>query len=225
MVLEMISVHKTYRNGDETVHALYDISLRVHDGDFLALVGPSGSGKSTLMHIIGCLDRPDRGTCLLDELDTGKATDNELAGIRNARIGFVFQSFHLLPHYTALENVELSCLYADARPWEARRRAAAALAGLGLSDRLHYRPNQLSGGQKQRVAIARAIVNDPTLILADEPTGNLDSHTGGEVLAILDRLNREGKTIIVVTHDHDIAQRAQRVIEIRDGMIAGVNTH
>lgn len=222
MGLVMNSICKTYRNGSERVHALTGITVRVEDGEFVAITGPSGSGKSTLMNLIGCLDRADSGTYLLDGLDVNSSNDNALATIRNGHIGFVFQSFHLLPQYSAVENVELALLYANLAPREARRRALSALESLGLSDRVHYRPNQLSGGQRQRVAIARAMVNGPTMLLADEPTGSLDSRTGREVLSIFRELNRSGKTVIVVTHDPGIAAEAPRVLSIHDGMLSEV---
>lgn len=222
MGLFMNSICKTYRNGSEAVRALNNITVHVEDGEFVAITGPSGSGKSTLMNLIGCLDRADGGTYLLDGLDINASDDNALAAIRNGHIGFVFQSFHLLPQYSAVENVELALLYANATPREARRRALAALESLGLANRVHYRPNQLSGGQRQRVAIARAIVNDPTMLLADEPTGSLDSHTGREVLSIFKELNRAGKTVIVVTHDPGIAAEAPRVLSIHDGILSEV---
>lgn len=219
MGINIQSLYKSYRNGDETTEVLKDVSFQVEDGQFLAIVGPSGSGKSTLMNIIGCLDRPTRGTYYLAGQDTGSLGDRRLAAIRNKHIGFVFQSFNLLPQYTALENVELAGLYSNIPPRTAREKAREALISLGLENRVKYMPNQLSGGQKQRVAIARAIVNSPSIILADEPTGSLDSKTGREVLDIFKGLNREGKTVIVVTHDPGIAQEANRIVNINDGIV------
>jgi len=219
MGINIQSLYKSYINGDETTDVLKDVSFQVEDGQFLAIVGPSGSGKSTLMNIIGCLDRPTRGTYYLAGQDTGSLGDRRLAAIRNKHIGFVFQSFNLLPQYTALENVELAGLYSNIPPRTAREKAREALISLGLENRVKYMPNQLSGGQKQRVAIARAIVNSPSIILADEPTGSLDSKTGREVLDIFNGLNREGKTVIVVTHDPAIAQEANRIVNIKDGIV------
>ena len=219
MGINIQSLYKSYINGDETTEVLKDVSFQVEDGQFLAIVGPSGSGKSTLMNIIGCLDRPTRGTYYLAGQDTGSLGDRRLAAIRNKHIGFVFQSFNLLPQYTALENVELAGLYSNIPPRTAREKAREALISLGLENRVKYMPNQLSGGQKQRVAIARAIVNSPSIILADEPTGSLDSKTGREVLDIFKGLNREGKTVIVVTHDPGIAQEANRIVNIKDGIV------
>ncbi|MCL4440934.1 MAG: ABC transporter ATP-binding protein [Firmicutes bacterium] len=219
MGINIQSLYKSYRNGDEITEVLRDVSFQVEDGEFLAVIGPSGSGKSTLMNIIGCLARPTKGTYHLAGQDTGKLSDRKLAAIRNKHIGFVFQSFNLLPQYTALENVELAGLYSNVSPKTAREKAKQALISLGLEDRMKYRPNQLSGGQKQRVAIARAIVNSPTIILADEPTGSLDSKTGREVLDIFKELNKVGKTIIVVTHDPGIAQEANRIVNIKDGIV------
>ena len=219
MVIHIQSLYKSYQNGDQITKVLHDVDLKVEDGEFLAIMGPSGSGKSTLMNIIGCLDRATKGTYYLADQDTGRMGDRKLAAIRNRNIGFVFQSFNLLPQYTAMENVELAGLYSNVSPKTARDSAKKALISLGLEDRMKYRPNQLSGGQKQRVAIARAIVNSPSIILADEPTGSLDSITGREVLDIFRELNRAGKTIIIVTHDMGIAQEANRVIDIKDGVV------
>ena len=223
MGIEIQGLHKSYQNGDQITEVLHNVNLRVRDGEFAAIIGPSGSGKSTLMNIIGCLDRPTRGTYYLEGQDTGKLGDRRLAAIRNRHIGFVFQSFNLLPQYTALENVELAGLYGKQQPKTVREGAKKALMSLGLDDRMKYRPNQLSGGQKQRVAIARAIVNSPSIILADEPTGSLDSKTGREVLDIFKSLHKEGRTVIVVTHDPGIAREANRIIDIRDGVVREVS--
>lgn len=219
MSITLDAVYKNYKNGEEITEVLKDISITVDDGEMVAIIGPSGSGKSTLMNIIGCLDRPTRGSYLLAGQNTAKLPDQKLAAIRNRHIGFVFQSFNLLPQYTALENVELAMLYGNVTPKTARAKALEALEMLGLKERLKHRPNQLSGGQKQRVAIARAIVNSPSIILADEPTGNLDSRTGHEVMENFKDLNRNGRTVIIVTHDMDIAQQTQRTIHIKDGMV------
>jgi putative ABC transport system ATP-binding protein len=213
------SVYKDYKNGDEITEVLKDVNITVEDGEMVAIIGPSGSGKSTLMNIIGCLDRPTKGSYFLAGENTAKLADKRLAAIRNKHIGFVFQSFNLLPQYTALENVELAMLYGNTSPKKARGKALEALEMLGLKERLKYKPNQLSGGQKQRVAIARAIVNSPSIILADEPTGNLDSRTGREVMDNFKDLNRDGRTVIIVTHDMDIARQTQRTINIKDGMV------
>lgn len=219
MSIKLQSIYKTYRNGNELTHVLKDICLEIKEAEFIAIIGPSGSGKSTLMNIIGCLDQATKGRYLIEGQDVSKLTDNQLAHIRNKYIGFVFQSFNLLPQYTALENVELPLLYGRKSTTNIRQRAIDALTALGLADRLKHRPNQLSGGQKQRVAIARALVNSPTILLADEPTGNLDSVTGHEVMKIFQNLHRQGKTIIMVTHDLEIARHAQRVVSIKDGVL------
>ncbi|ADG82159.1 ABC transporter ATP-binding protein [Thermincola potens] len=219
MGIAIESLHKSYKNGDEITEVLKNVNLTVNDGEFVAIIGPSGSGKTTLMNIIGCLDRPTRGKYLLAGQDTGKLNDRMLAKIRNKHIGFVFQSFNLLPQYTALENVELAGLYGNEPPRKVKEKAKEALSALGLENRLKYKPNQLSGGQKQRVAIARAIINSPSVILADEPTGSLDSKTGREVLDIFKDLNRKGKTVIIVTHDLNIAREANRILNIKDGIV------
>ncbi len=210
---------KLYRMGDETVHALDGVSFEVARGDYCAIVGPSGSGKSTMMNIIGGLDTPSEGRIVIDGNDIGEMSDEDLAVFRNRTIGFVFQSFNLLPRLTALENVELPMIYGGVVPAERRARAAELLTRVGLGERMDHRPTQLSGGQQQRVAIARALAGRPPLILADEPTGALDSNTGIEILALFSELNREGVTIVIVTHDHDVAAATNRTIEMRDGRI------
>ena len=219
-VIHLERIHKVYHMGDIEVHALRGVSLEIHRGEFVAIMGPSGSGKSTMMNIIGCLDRPTRGQYFLEGIDVSKVDKPGLADIRNKRVGFVFQSFNLVPRTSALENVELPLIYAGVAAAERVRRARETLSEVGLSDRERNMPNQLSGGQQQRVALARALVNNPSLILADEPTGALDSRTSVEVMEIFQRLNRERNlTIIVVTHEPDIAQYANRVIQFRDGRI------
>ncbi len=210
---------RTFHVGDATVHALDHVDLEVHPGEFVAVMGPSGSGKSTLMNILGCLDTPDAGEYRLLEDRVSELDDEALSRIRNSHIGFVFQSFHLLPRMSALENTLLPMRYADEESPEARARAEDLLTRLGLEDRLDHRPNQLSGGQRQRVAIARALVNAPPLLLADEPTGNLDSRTSDEIMELFTALNRDGQTIVMVTHEDEIAAYAGRVIRMRDGKI------
>jgi putative ABC transport system ATP-binding protein len=217
-VIELREVAKTYQMGDVQVNALQGVSLKVCPGEMLAIMGPSGSGKSTLMNILGCLDQPTSGAYILAGEDVARLNDNRLAEIRGRRIGFVFQSFNLLPRTQAIENVELPLIYSGAR--DRRRRAQEALDAVGLSDRMHHRPNELSGGQQQRVAIARSLVNNPAIILADEPTGNLDSKAGAEVMGIFQTLNEEkGITIILVTHEPDIAEHTRRIVHIYDGKI------
>lgn len=219
-VIQLDHIHKTYTMGDVAVHALRGVSLTIREGEFVAIMGASGSGKSTTMNIIGCLDRPTRGTYILDGQDVSEMSKDERADIRCRKIGFVFQGFNLLSRTSALENVELPMLYAGVDGAERDRRAKDALAAVGLAGRELNHPNQLSGGQQQRVAVARALVNDPALILADEPTGNLDSRTSVEVMEIFQRLNRErGITLVLITHEHDIAQYAQRVVVFKDGKI------
>jgi putative ABC transport system ATP-binding protein len=219
LLIELDNICKTYGSGETAVHALQKVSLQIAAGEYCAIMGTSGSGKSTAMNIIGCLDRPSAGTYHLDGIDVASLDDDQLAHIRNQKIGFVFQQFYLLPQLSALENVMLPMIYAQVSREERRERAIVALTQVGLQDRLHNKPNQLSGGQQQRVAIARAIVNQPVLLLADEPTGALDSHTTEEVLQIFERLNHQGITLVIVTHESEVAARAQRVIWFRDGQI------
>jgi putative ABC transport system ATP-binding protein len=205
--------------GDEEIHALRGVSIEIERGEYVAIMGPSGSGKSTLMNLIGCLDTPTKGSYLLNDKEVAAMNDDELARIRNEEIGFVFQTFNLLPRATALHNVELPLIYSRLRKAERRERAREALRAVDLEDRMLHRPNELSGGQRQRVAIARALVTRPSLLLADEPTGNLDSAVGVEILGLFDRLHREGNTIVLITHDRDVAAHARRVIVLRDGRV------
>ena len=208
-----------YQVGDQVVRALDGVDLDVPDGDYIAIMGPSGSGKSTLLHLLGCLDRPTAGSYRLDGEEVGTLDDAALADVRSRRIGFVFQFFHLVPRLDAAANVELPMMLAGVRPAERRERARKALAAVGLTDRADHRPDQLSGGQRQRVAIARATVMKPSILLADEPTGNLDSVSGGEILALLEGMNREGLTLLVVTHDPEVGKRARRILKMVDGRI------
>ena len=218
-VIVLRNVVKTYELGDIRVHALRGVNLLIERGDYVATMGASGSGKSTLMNVIGCLDAPTRGRYLLDGVDVRGLEDAELAEIRNQKIGFVFQSFNLVPRTSALHNVELPLVYAHVKPKERRDRAFASLRAVGLSDRAEHLPSELSGGQQQRVAIARALVTNPALVLADEPTGNLDTVATQEVLSVFDRLNAEGHTVVLITHERDVASHTKRVIELRDGQI------
>ncbi|OTA40464.1 MAG: macrolide ABC transporter ATP-binding protein, partial [Symbiobacterium thermophilum] len=218
-VIKLVDITKVYKMGSSEVHALRGVSLEIYPGELVAIMGPSGSGKSTLMNIIGCLDRPTSGTYELDGRLITARNESELAQVRNRQIGFVFQTFNLLPRMSALRNVEQPLLYAGVGARERRRRAREALERVGLGERLHHRPNELSGGQRQRVAIARALVNRPSIILADEPTGNLDSRTGEEILALFQELHAEGATVLIVTHEPDVAQHVNRIIRLRDGRI------
>ncbi|MAE96532.1 MAG: macrolide ABC transporter ATP-binding protein [Deltaproteobacteria bacterium] len=218
-VVALEEVTKTYFMGDNTVHALAGIDLRVTSGEFVAVMGPSGSGKSTLLNLLGCLDRPTTGAYVLGGRDVATMTDDELSTVRSDRVGFIFQSFNLVPSLTVLENIEVPLFYAGWPGRKARARSKELAVRVGLADRGGHRPNELSGGQQQRVAIARALANNPTIILADEPTGNLDSQTGEEIMDIIRELNAEGSTIIMVTHEDDVAEQARRVVTFRDGLI------
>jgi putative ABC transport system ATP-binding protein len=218
-LIETVDLWKTYQMGEEEIHALRGVSIQIERGEYVAIMGPSGSGKSTLMNLIGCLDTPSRGSYLLNGKQVSQMSDNELARIRNEEIGFVFQTFNLLPRATALRNVELPLVYAGVPAKDREQRARAALEKVELASRMSHRPNELSGGQRQRVAIARALVNNPSILLADEPTGNLDSKTGVEIMALFERLHKAGNTIVLVTHEPDVAAYAYRAIHIRDGQV------
>jgi len=222
MIITVDNINKTYKNGSLELQVLKNISFKVDKGEFLAIMGSSGSGKSTMMNILGCLDNQYEGRYILDGIDISKSTENELSEIRNKKIGFIFQSFNLLPRLTALENVELPLVYSSIPKEERHKRANELLEMVGLKDRTHHRPNELSGGQRQRVAIARALVNNPSIILADEPTGNLDSKSEGEIIEILQKLNKMGKTIVIVTHEPNIGEIAERKIIFKDGEIIWV---
>jgi len=218
-MIELSNISKTYRMGAVDITVLSGISLNVKSGEFIAIMGPSGSGKSTLMNIIGCLDRPTSGTYHFESREISTMSDDELAAVRNGKIGFVFQTFNLLPRFSALKNVEVPLIYGGVPARLRRERAMPLLQKVGLADRMSHRPTELSGGQQQRVAIARALVNNPPLLLADEPTGNLDSRSGSEILDILTALNRSGVTVLIVTHDKDVAARCRRIINLKDGQI------
>jgi putative ABC transport system ATP-binding protein len=219
LVIEIEDVSKLYKMGEEIIHALRGVSLQIRRNEYLAIMGPSGSGKSTLMNMLGCLDTPTAGRYEFNGKNVAHMIDDELADIRNREIGFVFQTFNLLPRSDALRNVELPLIYAGMPPHERHARARQALEDVGLGNRMHHKPNELSGGQRQRVAIARALVNHPSIILADEPTGNLDSRTGVEIMALFEDLYALGNTLIVVTHEEDIARHARRIVRLRDGLI------
>lgn len=218
-IIEARDIHKEYRMGTQIVHALRGVSFNIQKNEYVALMGPSGSGKSTMMNMIGCLDTPTKGDYILNGHDVKNLSDNQLAEVRNREIGFVFQTFNLLPRSTALANVELPLIYSGLRSGERRRRAIEVLDKVGLADRMDHKPNELSGGQRQRVAVARALVNNPSILLADEPTGNLDSKTGHEIMELFEELYEMGNTIILVTHEEDIAAHARRVIRLRDGLL------
>jgi putative ABC transport system ATP-binding protein len=223
-MIKLQNIVKTYKNGDIEVHALNNINLAIEKGEFVSIIGSSGSGKSTMMNILGCLDISSSGKYFLEDIDISSLNDNQIAEVRNKKIGFVFQSFNLLPKFTALENVELPMVYSGIHLHKREERAKAALKKVGLEDRMSHRPNELSGGQRQRVAIARALVNNPAIILADEPTGNLDTHSEKEIMAIFKGLNQEGVTIIMVTHEVEIAANSKRIVTFKDGKIISDET-
>lgn len=220
MIIDIRNITKTYHMGDIEVKALRGVSFTAEKGEFIAVMGPSGSGKSTMMDIMGCLASPSSGEYYLEDEEVSNLSDNQLAEIRNRKIGFVFQSFNLLPRTTALHNVELPLIYGGASRKERRKKAFESLEAVGLADRVDHKSNELSGGQIQRVAIARALVNNPSLVFADEPTGNLDTKSSGEIMSIFERLNEEGSTLVMVTHEPEVAQHARRVIQLRDGLIS-----
>ena len=219
-LIRLENISRRYEMGSETVHALREVSVQIERGEYVAIMGPSGSGKSTLMNLLGCLDTPTAGKYELNGTDVSEMDDNDLAEIRNREIGFVFQTFNLLPRSNALHNVELPLIYGGMDSETRRERALQALSSVGLADRVHHKPNELSGGQRQRVAVARALVNNPSILLADEPTGNLDSKTGVEIMGLFEDLSNKGNTIIVVTHEEEVARHARRILRIRDGLIA-----
>jgi putative ABC transport system ATP-binding protein len=218
-VIEVRNIIRDFKLGTETVHVLKDIDLDIKRGDYVAFMGPSGSGKSTLMNLLGCLDTPTSGSYMLNGTDVSSLSDDELADIRNTEIGFVFQTFNLLPRTTALDNVALPMIYAGKSKKDRNTRATEVLISVGLGDRMDHQPNQLSGGQRQRVAVGRALVNFPSIILADEPTGNLDSKTGVEIMSLFDQIHKEGNTVILVTHEEEVAAHAHRIVRLRDGVV------
>ncbi len=220
-IVDVVNVDKTYRMGTVDVPALRDVNITINDGEFISIMGPSGSGKSTLMNLIGCLDRPTSGDIIIRGRNVNKLSDNELAHLRGKEVGFVFQTFNLIPRMDALRNVELPMIYQELSRAERKAKAKKLLIDVGLGDRMHHKPMELSGGERQRVAIARALANDPTILLADEPTGNLDTKTGAEILSLFKKLNDDGRTIITVTHDPEIAGYSERIIRLRDGKIVG----
>ncbi|WP_298064914.1 ABC transporter ATP-binding protein [uncultured Rikenella sp.] len=226
-IISIENIRKTYEVGTQQVHALAGVNLKIWRNDYVAIMGPSGSGKSTLMNILGCLDSPTAGRYVLNGTDVSNMDEDELAEVRNKEIGFVFQTFNLLPRYTALENVAVPLIYAGVAKSKRLRRAHEALQSVGLGDRMEHKPNEMSGGQRQRVAVARALINDPSIILADEPTGNLDTKTSIDIMHLFERIYRSGNTVIVVTHEEDIAQYARRIVRLRDGVIESdcVNEH